>query len=44
MESTIKTKKCSVKLNRMSFVGITPQEVQVGREVNSQFTHTKCEK
>lgn len=28
MESTIKTKKCSVKLNRMSFVGITPQEVQ----------------
>ncbi|XP_011196098.1 uncharacterized protein LOC105221103 [Zeugodacus cucurbitae] len=28
MEPTIKTKKCSVKLNRMTFVGITPQEVQ----------------
>ncbi|XP_067612614.1 uncharacterized protein [Eurosta solidaginis] len=29
MESTIKTKKCSVKLNRLSFVGITPAEEQI---------------
>ncbi|XP_053953922.1 uncharacterized protein LOC129241339 [Anastrepha obliqua] len=28
MESTIKTKRCSVKLNRLSYVGITPAEVQ----------------
>lgn len=41
MESTIKTKKCSVKLNRMSFVGITPQEVQVSCEVNTQSTKSK---
>ncbi|XP_004525537.1 uncharacterized protein LOC101452704 isoform X2 [Ceratitis capitata] len=29
METAIKTKKCSVKLNRMSFVGITPAEEQI---------------
>ncbi|XP_036317808.1 uncharacterized protein LOC118732805 [Rhagoletis pomonella] len=28
MDSSIKTKKCSVKLNRLSYVGITPAEVQ----------------